>query len=417
MLICKYITYIPLYIYILPGGEGKRQKEQENKTTDLEDSHIESDMENYMKYKLLGGRKKLKEGVVPHKFECQNPTNEKPERFPGDPVISDQWTAIVQFSRQESCWKPGKRSVICSDHFNKNDFYITKCGLKRLCNGAVPQNALFLSSLSVNISNDSTVTADPNTSVPVFNSNNSMVTADPTTSLSVVEDTISATDCKKRWKSLRDQYNKKKKADPLCSNWEYMNLLSFISDPVEKRDTPCTNDGQQSEEQSTDEEQSDDQFDELTVEKIPQNDPPNSAESSTQKRRATTRNPLEPIAKILAKRDAQRSILFEKMLSKVNEIKTPTQKFFESMADVVDKFPPNLQAEVRLKVCQVVTEIELKHQIQPSTEAHHFNHHMQQSLDEQTEIHLNNHVEVSMDPEVTHFVKMEPMPSDESNGC
>ncbi|XP_050679112.1 transcription factor Adf-1-like isoform X6 [Leptidea sinapis] len=224
-------------------------------------------------------------------------------------------------------------------------------------------------------------------------------------------------DCKKRWKSLRDQYNKKKKADPLCSNWEYMNLLSFISDPVEKRDTPCTNDGQQSEEQSTDEEQSDDQFDELTVEKIPQNDPPNSAESSTQKRRATTRNPLEPIAKILAKRDAQRSILFEKMLSKVNEIKTPTQKFFESMADVVDKFPPNLQAEVRLKVCQVVTEIELKHQIQPSTEAHHFNHHMQQSLDEQTEIHLNNHVEVSMDPEVTHFVKMEPMPSDESNGC
>ncbi|VVD05430.1 unnamed protein product [Leptidea sinapis] len=368
MLICKYITYIPLYIYILPGGEGKRQKEQENKTTDLEDSHIESDMENYMKYKLLGGRKKLKEGVVPHKFECQNPTNEKPERFAKDPKIKEKW---IDVTGRKTCF-PTKNSTICSFHFANKDFGQTK-RIRKLYPDVYPK-------------------------IDVWSS-------------------TGKSDCKKRWKSLRDQYNKKKKADPLCSNWEYMNLLSFISDPVEKRDTPCTNDGQQSEEQSTDEEQSDDQFDELTVEKIPQNDPPNSAESSTQKRRATTRNPLEPIAKILAKRDAQRSILFEKMLSKVNEIKTPTQKFFESMADVVDKFPPNLQAEVRLKVCQVVTEIELKHQIQPSTEAHHFNHHMQQSLDEQTEIHLNNHVEVSMDPEVTHFVKMEPMPSDESNGC
>lgn len=37
-------------------------------------------MENYVKYKLVGGKLKLKEGVVPHKFACQKQTVEKPER-------------------------------------------------------------------------------------------------------------------------------------------------------------------------------------------------------------------------------------------------------------------------------------------------------------------------------------------------
>ncbi|GBP87820.1 hypothetical protein EVAR_103717_1 [Eumeta japonica] len=39
---------------------------------------------------------------------------------------------------------------------------------------------------------------------------------------------------------------------------------------------------------------------------------------------------------------------------------TPIRKFFDSMADTVECFPPNLQAEVRLKVCQLVTEAELR---------------------------------------------------------
>ncbi|KAG5870397.1 hypothetical protein JTB14_017709 [Gonioctena quinquepunctata] len=44
------------------------------------ESDIESDMENYVKYRLVGGRIKFKKGVVPHKFECQKPINVKPER-------------------------------------------------------------------------------------------------------------------------------------------------------------------------------------------------------------------------------------------------------------------------------------------------------------------------------------------------
>lgn len=37
-------------------------------------------MENYTKYKLVGGRIKLKQGIVPHKFKCQQEKEDKPQR-------------------------------------------------------------------------------------------------------------------------------------------------------------------------------------------------------------------------------------------------------------------------------------------------------------------------------------------------
>ncbi|XP_073966949.1 uncharacterized protein [Choristoneura fumiferana] len=108
-------------------------------------------------------------------------------RFPADPVICDRWIAIVRLSREESWWKPGKRSVICSAHFDASNLYFTKGGLKKLCKGAVPQNALFLSStLPDNISDNNTMTAEPSTSAPVDNSNNSALAAEPSTSAPVV---------------------------------------------------------------------------------------------------------------------------------------------------------------------------------------------------------------------------------------
>ncbi|XP_052745626.1 uncharacterized protein LOC128199571 [Bicyclus anynana] len=42
---------------------------------------IENDMENYIKYKLVGGRIKLKQSIVPHKFKCQQGKEDKPQRF------------------------------------------------------------------------------------------------------------------------------------------------------------------------------------------------------------------------------------------------------------------------------------------------------------------------------------------------
>ncbi|GBP89090.1 hypothetical protein EVAR_64155_1 [Eumeta japonica] len=41
---------------------------------------IENDMENYTKYMLVGGRIKLKQGMVPHKFKCQREKEDKPQR-------------------------------------------------------------------------------------------------------------------------------------------------------------------------------------------------------------------------------------------------------------------------------------------------------------------------------------------------
>ncbi|RVE50990.1 hypothetical protein evm_004399 [Chilo suppressalis] len=42
---------------------------------------LEEDMENYVKFKLVGGRLKLKKGVLPHKFECQKHQEKKIDRM------------------------------------------------------------------------------------------------------------------------------------------------------------------------------------------------------------------------------------------------------------------------------------------------------------------------------------------------
>lgn len=150
-----------------------------------------------------------------------------------------------------------------------------------------------------------------------------------------------------------------------------MNLMSFLSDTAERRET-ITNSSdymQQMEfvdEETTDEEQQREQqneerqqqmSDEVYYEVFPNNE----EIGGQNKRRATKRNSLELITKMMEKRYAQRSTFYDKILNKAPDVKTPVHKFFESMADIVDKLPPRLQAEVRLKVCEIVTEIELKH--------------------------------------------------------
>lgn len=44
---------------------------------------LEMDMENYIKYKMVGGQMKLKEGVTPHKFVCQRTEERNPVERPG----------------------------------------------------------------------------------------------------------------------------------------------------------------------------------------------------------------------------------------------------------------------------------------------------------------------------------------------
>ncbi|KAG6462542.1 hypothetical protein O3G_MSEX013329 [Manduca sexta] len=69
-------------------------------------------------------------------------------RIPSDPIMRSRWTQIIRRSRCEELWKPSKYSLVCSDHFNKNEMYfVNNEGRRRLKKTAVPCKALFLSSV------------------------------------------------------------------------------------------------------------------------------------------------------------------------------------------------------------------------------------------------------------------------------
>ncbi|KAG6462541.1 hypothetical protein O3G_MSEX013329 [Manduca sexta] len=60
-------------------------------------------------------------------------------RIPSDPIMRSRWTQIIRRSRCEELWKPSKYSLVCSDHFNKNEMYfVNNEGRRRLKKTAVP---------------------------------------------------------------------------------------------------------------------------------------------------------------------------------------------------------------------------------------------------------------------------------------
>ncbi|XP_023937833.1 THAP domain-containing protein 5 [Bicyclus anynana] len=56
-------------------------------------------------------------------------------RFPCDPDRKRQWE--ISLNRDKK-WSATPSSVVCSEHFNAQDFYLTESGLRRLCIAAVP---------------------------------------------------------------------------------------------------------------------------------------------------------------------------------------------------------------------------------------------------------------------------------------
>lgn len=78
----------------------------------------------------------------------------------------------------------------------------------------------------------------------------------------------------------------------------------------------------------------------------------------------TKKRKIDSTLDILNKREAQRSVLYEKLLKRNSPPPPPKisalKKFFDSMADIVEGFPARDQADIRLKVCQIVTETEKK---------------------------------------------------------
>lgn len=56
-------------------------------------------------------------------------------RFPRNKHRCKQWIVAVN---RENKWSPSISSVVCSDHFKLDNFYVTENGLRRLSNDALP---------------------------------------------------------------------------------------------------------------------------------------------------------------------------------------------------------------------------------------------------------------------------------------
>ncbi|RVE47487.1 hypothetical protein evm_007898 [Chilo suppressalis] len=59
-------------------------------------------------------------------------------KFPANETIRAKWIKIIRQARLDEIWNPAKSSVICSKHFEDDCFYDTKCGLKKIRKGSVP---------------------------------------------------------------------------------------------------------------------------------------------------------------------------------------------------------------------------------------------------------------------------------------
>ncbi|XP_048486757.1 uncharacterized protein LOC105381188 isoform X3 [Plutella xylostella] len=70
-------------------------------------------------------------------------------RFPHDPVRKEIWCRIIREQREEPYFKPHKNTRVCSAHFCDKDFDVSKAGLQRLKDSALPQ--LFESKVCKNV--------------------------------------------------------------------------------------------------------------------------------------------------------------------------------------------------------------------------------------------------------------------------
>ncbi|XP_072929619.1 uncharacterized protein [Epargyreus clarus] len=75
-----------------------------------------------------------------------------------------KWVEIIRFSRNEPKWQPCRTSVVCSDHFDPNDLYITNSGYRRVVKTGIPKRMLtledFLTNTTEALSRTSSVPSD-----------------------------------------------------------------------------------------------------------------------------------------------------------------------------------------------------------------------------------------------------------------
>ncbi|KAG7307951.1 hypothetical protein JYU34_006570 [Plutella xylostella] len=76
-------------------------------------------------------------------------------------------------------------------------------------------------------------------------------------------------------------------------------------------------------------------------------------------KRITIRNDQKNLVKMMKMVLKQNKILKNRLANKTKKKNTPTHSFFSSMADIVSNFPAETVADVRMKICTIVTSAEL----------------------------------------------------------
>nr|XP_015837750.1 PREDICTED: uncharacterized protein LOC107398389 [Tribolium castaneum] len=205
-------------------------------------------------------------------------------------------------------------------------------------------------------------------------------------------------ECKKRWKNLKDVYWKKKKegkhrtgeAAKRTTKWEHMDALAFLDKVTTYRQT-VTNVTTTNEEDNKSSQAADEVVDEDVVEnrdetlegEASQDTETVDEMAESQYRECggnTVESPCRPPRKrkttneklldTIKKRAEGRSVLFKKLESAIEDKPHPIKLFFASMAETVMLFPPALAARTKMRVMEVIHELELENYGASSTSAY-----------------------------------------------
>ncbi|EFA08432.1 hypothetical protein TcasGA2_TC006079 [Tribolium castaneum] len=200
------------------------------------------------------------------------------------------------------------------------------------------------------------------------------------------------------WTSIKDVYWKKKKegkhrtgeAAKRTTKWEHMDALAFLDKVTTYRQT-VTNVTTTNEEDNKSSQAADEVVDEDVVEnrdetlegEASQDTETVDEMAESQYRECggnTVESPCRPPRKrkttneklldTIKKRAEGRSVLFKKLESAIEDKPHPIKLFFASMAETVMLFPPALAARTKMRVMEVIHELELENYGASSTSAY-----------------------------------------------
>ncbi|XP_050065540.1 uncharacterized protein LOC126554514 [Aphis gossypii] len=194
--------------------------------------------------------------------------------------------------------------------------------------------------------------------------------------------TKSVDDCKKRWRNIKDTYNRKKRSRNLGTGsaaknkptkWQLADILSFLDVAAYERPSVSNillNEEDIDEDDHTDAANETEIFNDsmLSEKNVEENEPQPSSlmlEHETTKQKLTADSKTnkkvkrsDALIEVLNKRSQERNKLMEE-LTKIED-DDPIDAFFKSMALTVKQFSPDLKVKAKLDILRIVSELELK---------------------------------------------------------